>query len=112
MADQSILCYVVSFLNYLDRIYLFLDNPEGLDTKVEIFDPVLPTHFQLVVLKQETIFYLSSIMVDSQILSLLSSTGGRHLLPLLNGLVSQFKNVCTCVVHLELKSSTSNGPTR
>ena len=47
MADQSILGYVVSFLDKLHRLYLFLDNPEGLDSKLGIFKPVLPTHFQL-----------------------------------------------------------------
>ena len=85
MDDQSILGYIVSFLDNLYRIYIYLDNPEGLDTEEEIFKPVLPTHFQLVVLKHETILDLSSTMVDSQIHSLLSSTRGRHLLPLLKG---------------------------
>ena len=52
--------------------------PERLDTKVGIFKPVLPTHFKIVVHTHTE--DLSSTMVNSQILSLLSSTGERHYL--------------------------------
>ena len=124
MSDQSILGYVVPFLNNLYRIYLFLDNlyrilkiyiiiflynPEGLDTKVGIFRPVLPIHFHLVVhthiwdniwpIKYHSEFPNPFITVQYWRKTLLKSW------------ISQFQNICTCVVSPELKGSTSNEPT-
>ena len=63
------------------------------------------------VLKHVIIFDLSGNKMDSQILSILTSTGGGRLSLLLMGRVSECKMIELVFVSLDLKMSTSSGPT-
>ena len=75
-----------------------MDNPEGLDTKAEIFQPVLPTQLQLVVLKHRQYFnhqggFTHPFIIDQYWRRASATTA--------NGLGLPLKNVC-CLSGVEM----------